>query len=161
MMLMTTTTANMKAIPIKNRNRRQKYIVRPNFQIGFATVMGLAVFITSSTISLVLFGVLHQQARLRMMNPESYVANVPLVVFGFALLFSLVAAGIFAFWCLIVTHRVCGPLQVLHGYFEQLARGHFPQRRPLRKRDEFKDLFEAFWEAVEALEKRCNAESSV
>ena len=115
--------------------------------------MGLAVFIISSIISLVLYGILHQQARLRMINPESYVANVPVVVFGFALLFALAAGGIFAIWCLIVTHRICGPLQVLHGYFEDLARGHFPQRRCLRKRDEFKDLFEAFWRAVETLEK--------
>lgn len=157
---MASTTAQIESAPIKHHNLRRKYIVRPAFQISFATVMGLAVFIISSIISCVLYGVLHQQARLRMMNPESYTANVPIVIFGFALLFSLIAGIIFAIWCIIVTHRICGPLMILHGYFEELARGRFPQRRPLRKRDEFKDLFEAFWNAVESLKQRCNKPSS-
>ena len=58
------------------------------------------------------------------------------------------------FWGLIVTHRVSGPLYVVARYLTAIATGHYPDVRPLRKRDELHEFFAAFEEAVNAMRNR-------
>lgn len=53
-----------------------------------------------------------------------------------------------------LTHRTAGPLFVLNRYITELKQGKFPEVRPLRKNDNFKDLFKNFRELVEILKKR-------
>lgn len=102
-------------------------------------------------ISSALYGLLHSQARMRAMNPETYSAEVTLIILFAALVLSLVTAGALGVWSIMVTHRICGPLYVLENCFRTLASGKFPTRRALRKKDEFKGLHDAFWEALNAV----------
>ena len=55
---------------------------------------------------------------------------------------------------LIITHRVCGPIFVLHGHLETMLEGQYPETRRLRPKDEFRATFELFTEVVESLRKR-------
>jgi hypothetical protein len=132
------------------RSRRRQYIVNPAFQWRVVLTVSTLVFLCSSIVSSVLYGVLHAQARARLMDPAGYTAEVPLVVIGFGLAFSLMAAVAVGLWCVVVTHRICGPLHVMAGWLEDLAAGRAPQLRPLRKNDEFKEFYQTLCQAVES-----------
>ena len=137
-----------------SRNRRKNYIVDPAFQWKYAIMIALAVFLISTIMSTVLYGVLHRQARLRMMSPETYVAEITLVIVVAAVAFAvLTAAGVGA-WGLLITHRICGPLTVMSTYLTELAKGRFPALRPLRQKDEFKEFYAHFSRAVDSLRSR-------
>ncbi len=66
----------------------------------------------------------------------------------------VVMAVALAFWGLVVTHRISGPLYILERYLGILADGRYPDLRPLRKRDELHEFFAAFEEAVNVLRTR-------
>lgn len=139
-------------------NRRRIRIINPDFQWKYAFTIALTVFLVSSIISAVLYGVLHHQARMRVIHPETYTANIATTILFFALGISAVAAGGVALWFVLVTHRICGPLYVLDRYFGELARGRLPTIRTLRRKDEFKSLVHSFAGAVDALKERKQAE---
>lgn len=131
--------------------RRRLYFINPAFQWKYTLTIGLTVFCTTSVISTILYTVLHEQARMRVMEPHSYVASVTSVVLLSAIVLSAVTAGALSFWCIVATHRICGPIFVLQRYMSQLAAGKIPTLRPLRKKDEFKELYAVCGRAVESL----------
>lgn len=49
------------------------------------------------------------------------------------------------------THRVAGPMFLLKRYMNEIIEGKVPEIRPLRKGDEFKDVFDTFIKMVESL----------
>ena len=55
---------------------------------------------------------------------------------------------------LIITHRVCGPIHVMHGHLMAMLDGRYPVTRRLRPKDEFRATFELFTAVVESLRKR-------
>jgi len=55
---------------------------------------------------------------------------------------------------LLVTHRVCGPIFVLHRHMNTLLEGSYPHLRPLRQGDEFTATFESFRDLVATLKER-------
>ena len=139
-------------------NRRRQYLINPGFQWKYALTLALAVFLISALISSVLYALLHHQARMRLMNPEAYTAQVTLVILLFGAAFSMLTAGALAVWCIFVTHRICGPLFVLERNLDELADGRLPNLRSLRRKDEFKDLYTTFGRAIESLKADRQAE---
>ena len=139
-------------------NRRRKYIIDPAFQWKYALTVTLTVFLISCLASTVLFGVLHQQARLRAMHPESYQAGVSLTIVCSALVFALLTAGGVGYWWLVITHRISGPLFVIGRWLAELGGGRFPNLRPLRRKDEFKGFYAIFRNTVESLKAKKQAE---
>lgn len=139
-------------------HRRRKYIINSAFQWKYALTIAVAVFLVVSLISSVLYGLLHHQARQRLMHPHTYTAEVTLVLIFFGVTASTITATAVGIWCLIVTHRICGPLYLLESKFAELANGHIPQLRGLRKKDEFKELFASFGTALDSLRERKQAE---
>lgn len=140
-----------RAAPPARPNRRRQYVVNPSFQWKYAVTIGLMVFSLSSVLSSGLYMLLHQQARMRVMSPETYTGEVGLIIFLAAVVFSALTAGGVCVWSILMTHRVCGPLKLLQGYFSELGNGHLPTVRPLRKKDEFQELLGAFSTAIESL----------
>lgn len=55
---------------------------------------------------------------------------------------------------LLITHRVCGPIFVVHRHLNTILDGGFPHLRGLRAGDEFRDMFETFGQVVDAMKKR-------
>jgi hypothetical protein len=152
------TAAIQEQVPVEvvegRRNRRRKYIIDPSFQWRFVLTIAATVFIASTIISSVLYGVLHEQARGRFMDPTGYVADVALVLVGFGLLLSLVAAIGVGVWCILMTHRICGPLHVVGCQLKDLASGRLPKPRKLRTKDEFQAFYQLFSQAVESVRNR-------
>lgn len=152
--LMNWTEDKTTAANGSGQHRRRRYIVDAGFQWRHAITIGLMVFFTTSTMSSLLYAVLHHQARLRFVNPDTYTGEVTLVVLFAALAFSMVTAGGVVIWCVIATHRICGPLLVMERYLGQLAEGCFPSPRPLRRKDEFKGLYQVFSHTIQSLKTR-------
>ena len=73
--------------------RRRLFFINPAFQWKYTLTIGLTVFCTTSVISTILYTVLHEQARMRVLQPNSYVANVTFVVLISAIVLSAVTAG--------------------------------------------------------------------
>lgn len=138
--------------------RRRQLIVNPKVQWKYALTLGSAVFLVSSILSCTLFAALHEQARHRVMFPHSETANVGLLILLAAFGFSVLTAGVVGFWMVITTHRICGPLFLLDRYFRQLADGQLPKLRPLRRKDEFKELFRTFGRVVDRVREDKQAE---
>ena len=115
----------------------------------------------SSAISSALYSLLHHQARMRVMEPETYTGETTLVILLFGLGFAAVTAAGVGVWWIIVTHRICGPLFVLSRYFEELATGRVPRPRPLRQKDEFKEVYAGFKKATDSLRAQRQSELAV
>lgn len=82
------------------------------------------------------------------------------MVFLFALAFSTLLVVALIAWGILITHRVSGPMFVLQNHFRTLTQGRFPRLRPLRKRDEFKELHEDFKIAVNKMKDARQADLS-
>ncbi len=137
------------------RGRRRQYLVNAAFQWKYAIFVVVIVFCLTVFLTSVLFGVLFDEARSRVLyysDPTAAGAPQPTVTFlGAALGFSALVSLAFGIWSVFVTHRICGPLSVIQHQIMDLAYGRFPRKRPLRKTDEFKDFYDRFWRAVEVL----------
>ncbi len=155
---MKSTECETTARGARGRNRRKQYIVDPAFQWRYAITIALTVFLITSVMSSVLYGLLHHQARQRFVQPETYTAEVAFVVLFAALGFSAVTAAGVGIWSVISTHRICGPLYVLERYLAELAEGRVPSPRALRKKDEFKNLYRIFSRAMNTLKVKKQAE---
>jgi len=131
--------------------RRRNYLINPVFQWKQAGAISLIVFFMSTTVSAVLYGILHQQARLLATNPAGYRPETTLVMVCFGLGFAALTAGGVGLWSILMTHRISGPVFVIKRYLMQIAEGRLPAMRPLRRRDEFKDLHEALDRAIHSL----------
>lgn len=153
------TTGVQDPKPAREGHRqRRRYLIKPAFQVKYAVTISAVVFFASLMMASILYGILHHQARMRLLDPAGYVAEVPLVICFSALSFAALTTAGVGVWCIIITHRICGPLYVLENFFRDLADGRSPALRPLRRKDEFKDLHELFGRAVRSLEERRRSE---
>lgn len=148
---MNVTANDTPNIDRPKKFRRTKYIIKPAFQWKYSISVAFSVFLVASVMSTMLYGVLHQQARLRAMSPETYTAEVTFVIFTSAIAFAAITAAGIGIWFIFMTHRICGPLSVMAGYLVDLRNGRFPKLRALRRKDEFKDFYATFADTVDAL----------
>ena len=132
-------------------NRRRKYLIHPRFQWKYALTLSIAVFLFCIILSCGLFASLHEEARRRVINPAEYQGSVVTVILSASIVYSLLTAGMIGFWMILTTHRFCGPIYVLQRHFETLAEGRMPELRPLRRKDELKEVFATFSKALERL----------
>ncbi|UCE58410.1 MAG: hypothetical protein JSU63_13320 [Phycisphaerales bacterium] len=153
-------SANQTGEGQENRkSRRRTYLINPSFQWKYTGAIALTVFILCSSVGVMLFGALYQQARAMVINPNvSHLwENTRLIVFS-SVGFAGVTAAAIALWSIVATHRICGPLHVLEGYMEELVKGRFPKIRALRQKDEFKHLHSTFTSTVDSLKRRKQAQ---
>lgn len=128
-------------------------ILKPAFQWKYTVATVVLVFCVSLIVSAEAYGILYHQARSQALYQPAVTGGemVGSLVLLAAVLASIPALAL-GLWSIIVTHRMCGPLFVLERYLSELIDGRFPKRRPLRKKDEFKDFYEVFWQAMHTLE---------
>ena len=140
-------------------HKRRLYLINPAFQWKYTIAIVLSVLIVSSFMSIILFGVLNDQARARVLDPMSATGwRITATIFISGATFAALMAGALGIWSLFMTHRISGPMFVLNRNLEVLGKGRFPTHRPLRKKDEFKEIHETFWRAVLAIQIRKKAD---
>ena len=67
------------------------------------------------------------------------------------LVLEILALGVMG---IIITHRVCGPVFVIHRDLTTMLAGKYPRKHPIREGDEFRETFNLFMAVVESLKKR-------
>lgn len=158
---MTSQTENPGSTG-RRGNRRRNFIVNAPFQWKYTLIIATSVFIVASLMGLSLFGILHQQARDRVLFPGTMdTASNSSLILLYAVGFSVVVVGAMVSWGILMTHRISGPAFLLEQNIRALGEGRFPRRRPLRKRDEFKELHRTFWRAADSIKTRQQAHMAV
>ena len=128
----------------------QRYIVNPSVQWRYTATAVIGVFVISAFVSILLYGVLFDQARSRTLHgATTSVSDTTVTILTAAIAFAAVPAIACGLWAIVMTHRLCGPIRVLESHLRELASGRFPKHRPLRKRDSFRDVYEVFWQVVD------------
>jgi hypothetical protein len=142
------------------RLHRRTYVIDRGFQLKYTLTLALVGALVSA-----LFGGMMYLAHLDATRalPDAVRAELGgaegalIALTGAMSLLMAAALGLFG---VLITHRVAGPVYVMSHYVSVLARGRFPLMRPLRKRDELKNFFERFQDAIEALRQREAAEAA-
>ena len=132
-----------------SRARRRTVLISRSFQGKYIGLVVASVFILSCLLTIVLYGVIYQQVRARIIQGAGsgfWESPISVVVLGGA--FAVAMAAFCGFWTLLFTHRISGPLMVMRNYMADLANGRLPTMRPLRKKDEFKEFYAAFSRVV-------------
>lgn len=143
------------------RNRRRRLIVNPVFQWKYAACLVLTVFLVSTAVCAVVFGVMYYQARSFALGLQGAgYASTTVVFLASALGFALAPALAFGLWSVFLTHRICGPLYAMQRDLQLLTDGHFPKYRPLRRKDEFKSFHKVLWQTFNVLRQRRRLELS-
>lgn len=154
----TAQTADVSGASLGRSRRRALPIVDARFQwkytliitalgVGTTAIMGGFLYKAhvDNTSMLNLDG--NEQVREQVMRGDQ-------IFLLYLIALVVVMAVALAFWGLVVTHRISGPLHILARYLGVLSDGRYPDVRPLRKRDELQTFFESFAEAVTALKNR-------
>ena len=138
--------------PQSRPRRKRRYVINRAFQWKYTGLTSLGAFAASILMCLCVFAVLHRQEQARLIDPYGADpwATTKTVFLCCGLFATLMAAG-FSFWCLRATQRICGPLFVIKGYLKELEKGRLPRFRPLRRNDEFQELYKSFCSAFDSL----------
>lgn len=143
--------------PAAVRRKRRNFLVSPSFQWRYVGIAVAGVFVISELMTLLLFSVLHQQARARVFGTGAgHAWENTLVMILAAFSFAAVMGLAFGVWTVFVTHRIAGPLYVVEQHLREMGQGRFPRRRDLRRKDEFKAFYDTFWWAMESIRARHN-----
>ncbi|MBN1962478.1 MAG: hypothetical protein JW841_16205 [Deltaproteobacteria bacterium] len=137
-----------RAIPIIDARFQWKYtLIITALGVGITAIMGAFLYRAhaDNTRLLELEGNLLLQQQV-MRGDQIFLLYIVVLV--------IVMTVALAFWGLVVTHRVSGPLHVIARYLNQLADGRYPDLRPLRKHDELQDFFATFEDAVNRLKNK-------
>lgn len=146
-------------VNIRRQNTRKNYLIDRSFQLKVAAWIALDVFAVTFLCGVIMLTILEPQVRARILNPAAGgLAGSMYTLLGFAAGFGLLAAGAFAAWSVLITHRLVGPIGVVARGLAQVGCGEFPRFRPLRKKDEFRDFYAAYWRMVHALRARKQAD---
>ena len=70
------------------------------------------------------------------------------------ILFVILLGIIFYFVLIRKTHQISAPIYLLTRYMEEIIEGKYPEVRPMRKGDEFREFYQLFERMVETLKER-------
>lgn len=136
-------------------NRRRKHIVNAGFQWKWFASIVVLVFGISALMTVATYGVIYQSVRASLVYGGGHMlGSTTLSLVLCALGFAVVPAAALGFWSIFVTHRICGPLYAMERDLGEVAKGRFPEQRPLRKKDHFKQFHAAFWNALSELRRK-------
>jgi hypothetical protein len=130
----------------------KRFVINPSVQWRYTGTAVAGVFVVSALVSVLLYGVLFDQARSRSLFLSTTTAtDVTVSIITAAVAFATVPAIACGLWAIVMTHRLCGPIRVMETHLRELAAGRFPKHRPLRKKDNFRDVYGLFWRAVDTV----------
>lgn len=137
-------------IPVVDRRFQFKYT---------AYIVGVAVIVSAilGTLLLISYWEMNRVMDMALQIPEwsglldTRLAGMIFDIGVVLLILEVVTLGVAG---LIVTHRVCGPVAVMHKQLAALKEGKYPDPRPLRTQDEFVPTFELLTQVISSLRTR-------
>jgi nitrogen fixation/metabolism regulation signal transduction histidine kinase len=70
------------------------------------------------------------------------------------IIFVILLGVIFYFVLIRKTHQISAPIYLLTQYIEEIIEGRYPEVRPIRRGDEFREFYQLFEKMVETLKER-------
>ena len=140
--------------------RRRIPIVDRRFQFKYtAMIVGVAAVVSTILGALLLrsYWEMNEVVGLASVNPdvgEQLNNGDARFVFRVTVVFLVLEVFGLGFIGLLITHKVVGPVFVLHRHLRSIVEGIYPNTRPLRTGDEFHDMFTSFTDMVETLRQR-------
>jgi signal transduction histidine kinase len=142
-------------------NRRRSIpIVDKAFQYKYTAIMVLIAAVVSALLGGLLlqsYWELNRIMDLAMSDPDirdKVDSAQALRVFQISAAFLVLEVLIVGLMGLIITHRVCGPVFVIHRQLASMLEGKYPHIRPLRDGDEFRETYKVLTALVESFRKR-------
>lgn len=129
-------TAGTKRLPFL----RWRLVVNPRLQ--WTTVLSFmgCIFAVNAVSGLLLLQFHSRVVRFQILSPERY-SEASFSALGIASVFAVTSGVLcalgFGIWCMVLTHRLCGPVFVMHEWVRKAKRGERPAIRPLRGDDAF------------------------
>ena len=142
--------------------KRRQFLINKQFQLKFTLQLMMAGIIGSAAIATIIYWWWRRNNEFMemvgMLDPEFNEANTMVIasLVGFV---AFLALCLFI-WGILLTHRVAGPMYVFSRYLGELAGGKWPNVRPLRKRDEFKDVFNRLNELIASIQDNTQAQNT-
>jgi hypothetical protein len=148
------------AMPPQVKYRRRTYIVDPRFQWKYTAFIVLVGAGIAAIMGAFLYRAHSENTRLLDIDPRYYVeiSRGEQIFLLYLIAFVVIMALALGFWGIVVTHRISGPIYILGRYLGILADGRYPDLRPLRRKDELQEFFNAFADAIAALKAREKAQ---
>lgn len=139
-----------RLIPIVDRRFQFKYTaIIVAIAAVVSTVLGYFLLESYLTMNEVIdLASLSPEVNDKLNNDDARKVFVITLVF---LVLEVVGLGVMG---LLITHRVCGPVFVLTRHLSTMLEGKYPNPRPLRQGDEFRETFETFTAVIDAMKKR-------
>ncbi|RLD16475.1 MAG: hypothetical protein DRI36_05630 [Caldiserica bacterium] len=147
--------------------KRKRYVVDKDFQIKMVKrvillVMGGIILSGILSYSIAIYREKKSEVQLygttdkygddvRIVKRQEIVKPIILKAIVISGIASIIIVGIFM---IFYSHRIAGPVYRLRKSLEKVAEGDYSVRITFRKKDEFKELAEAFNKMVDSLEKR-------
>jgi hypothetical protein len=140
--------------------RRLIPIVDRRFQFKYTAIIVAIAAVVSTVLGYLLlksYWEMNEVIDLASLSPEvndklntDDAKKVFMITLGF-LVVEVVGLGVMG---LLITHRVVGPIFVLQRHLTTLLGGKYPNVRPLRQGDEFRDAFDVFSKVISSLKQR-------
>ena len=143
----------------QDRQLRKAYLIDRRFQLTYTSMVVGAAAVVAVVLGWIAIDLLGDNAallQLSTLDPSFEGAvnssdryNIALIACVLALFFAALVAG-----TILVTHRMISPIRIMRSCVATIAEGRLPRMRPLRRRDEFVELYAELADAVATLEMR-------
>ena len=143
--------------------RRKQYLVNRRFQLKYT----LAITLLGGVIAAIFGGwmwqahktntemlALDQAFQAELMAQDQHI----LLIYVGVTVLMMASLGLLG---ILMTHRIAGPTFVIERYLKAIADGAYPSLRPLRRKDELKEVFQSLEGAVETLRTRDRKEAEL
>ncbi len=129
---------------VKPKRFRRQYLINKAFQLKYSLYLVISGVVGSLLVALIMYWWWKRNNEymemMGMLDPEFSQANIIVIV---TLATFVISTGIFLFfWGILLTHRMAGPIYVIKNVINTILEGKWPSQRHLRKKDEFKDIFQ-------------------
>jgi len=136
--------------------RRRRYLVSKKFQLRFAGMIILFMFLVALFSSLIIYYQIWMLLGEKLANvyPQGRLAGILRTAnFNLFLRLLLVTPFVFAL-AIVLSHRIAGPIYRIQKTLDDVLSGDYSKRLYLRKTDELKDVAESINKMIEILEKK-------
>jgi len=135
------------------KSKRHLVLVDPSFQLRYAFVLGLSGVLAGLGCAAGLFEI-NRRARMDLALPPGVLKELTAQdanLLWAAILLAALGGGLLLAVGIVLSLRMAGPVYALSQYASALAQGYYPPTRNLRDGDQFRELFDVFVKAIEAL----------
>lgn len=138
---------------IRPKYRRKQYLVAARFQLKYAGLILLLMFVTAALSSYVVYytSMLLMGEKLANVYPQGQLVNIVKTV-NFRLLMSLVfVSPLVIILGIYLSHRIAGPIFRMERFLSEMAEGNYNSRITLRKGDELAALADGMNKVCESI----------